>query len=878
MSHLSSTTDVGALYGHSFDANQMGPVLPTPPLHRELSDADVRGAKSVVADYLRDLGLTDPDFIASESKRIVNESLAAIAEDPKTNGKRLRKMAIRLTVKKLAKWVHAIEVEHGAEGTPNPPGVIGAHLPELLSLHPQGLVDESLPERFVASAQTKRKPVVPPPVPKGMTKQKLPLLPRWGKQLAEVLGLCQASHKKSDNIASEGGEQPCSFRSCFNVTRGLLAFLTLLTTATAAAVYWETVSATGIFQYPLVGMFVLLFFWIAFSFWTATMGLASILMSKKQKKVIPVDDPEYLTGLPRSAILMPIYNEDTASVMANLKAVALSLKSIGAADKFDLFVLSDTTNPDVWLEEERAWAKLVIDLPEHCRVYYRHRAKNTSRKAGNIADFCQRWGDHYPYMTVLDADSVMSGETLVEMVRRMENDPQIGILQVPPTPVNRQSFFARTQQFAAQVYGRVFLEGFALWSECDGNYWGHNAIIRIKPFMEHCDLPVLPGNGPLGGEILSHDFVEAALMRRAGWKICLAHDLQGSYEECPTTMLDYAQRDQRWCQGNMQHMGLLLADGFHPTSRLHLSMGVMSYLASPLWLVFLTLSLVAAYLGGDAAAAGINPWLAGGLFAATMGMLLIPKAYGLFALMLRPLPQDSPQIRQRAWLGVLLETGVAILIAPIMMLLHSQFVLATLRGKKVKWNAQQRDDVGVSLTDAFMMHWAHTLVGVTATAILCFTAPTFLLWLSPVLVGLVFSVPLSMLLGSLEIGKKMKGQGLLLINEEVEAPEVLKVQRAALAKSSREKQAGPKGDLFEMVLLDPAYLVLHLGILRTSEREIPIFRDQLMAIQAVVKRDGLHALPPKIRFQVQNNRYAMEQLHIQLRSQRKPKSPLAYRS
>lgn len=877
MSHLSSTTDVSALYGHTFGANPMGSVLPTLPSHSTISDTDIRAAKAVVADYLRDLGLTDPDFIASESKRIVNHSLEAIADDPKANGKRLRKMAIRQTVKKLAKWVQAIEVEYGDGSSPTPPGVIGAHLPELLNQHPQVWGDDSLPEHFVASAHTKRKQVVPQSVPKEMTKQKLPLLPRWGKQIAETIGLMRPANKRATESPESPASENCSVVNCFNVTRGLLAFLTLLTTATASAAYWETVSATGVFQYPLVGLFVLLFFWIAFSFWTATMGLASILMSKKQKEAVEPDDPNYLTGLPRSAILMPIYNEDTSSVMSNLKAVALSLKSLGAAEKFDLFVLSDTTNPDVWLEEERAWAKLVIDLPEQCRVYYRHRAKNTSRKAGNIADFCQRWGDHYPYMTVLDADSVMSGETLVEMVRRMENDPKIGILQVPPTPVNRQSFFARTQQFAAQVYGRVFLEGFALWSECDGNYWGHNAIIRIKPFMEHCDLPVLPGSGPLGGEILSHDFVEAALMRRAGWKICLAHDLQGSYEECPTTMLDYAQRDQRWCQGNMQHMGLLLADGFHPASRLHLSMGVMSYLSSPLWLVFLTLSLVAAYLGGDASAAGINPWLAGGLFAATMGMLLIPKAYGLLALMLRPQPQDSPAIRKRAWLGVLLETGVAILIAPIMMLLHSQFVLATLRGKKVKWNAQQRDDTGVSLTDALMMHWAHTLIGVTAATVLFFAAPSFLFWLSPVLVGLIFSVPLSMLLGSLEVGKKLKEEGLLLINEEVEAPKVLKVQRQALAQAFRSKQSGPKGDLFELVLQDPAYLVLHLGILRTTDREIPIFRDQMMEIQAVVKRDGVQALPPNIRFQIQNNRYAMEQLHIQLRAQRTPKSPLAYR-
>lgn len=877
MSHLSSTTDVGAVFD-SFGADALGAVFPgAHALHEVIPDSDVRAAKLVVSDYLRDLGVTDTDFIAAESKRIVNDAMEQMATDPKASGKRLRKVAIRLTVKKLARWVHAIEVENDASDYPIPAGVIGAHLPDLLNQNPEGFLAESMPESYVANAKSKRKPVVPQSKPKEMTKQQLPLLPRWGNHLAEMFGLKEIKKPSYDEPANSEEENGCSFFQCFNVTRGLLAFLTILTTGTAAAVYWETVANTGFFQYPLVALFVLLFFWIAFSFWTATMGLASILFSRKQKETLSPDDPAYLVGLPRSAILMPIYNEDTTSVMSNLKAVAQSLKSIGATEKFDLFILSDTTNPDIWLEEERAWAKLVIDLPDDCQVFYRHRPKNSSRKAGNIADFCQRWGEHYPYMVVLDADSVMAGETLVEMVRRMENDPKIGILQVPPTPVNRQSFFARTQQFAAQVYGRVFLEGFALWSECDGNYWGHNAIIRIQPFMQHCDLPVLPGSGPLGGEILSHDFVEAALMRRAGWKICLAHDLQGSYEECPTTMLDYAQRDQRWCQGNMQHMGLLLADGFHPASRLHLSMGVMSYLASPLWLVFLSLSLVAALVTGGAEGTAILGAMAGVLFAATMGMLLLPKAYGLIAMYLRPQPKDSPEVRKKAWLSVLLETGIAILIAPIMMLLHSQFVLATLRGKKVKWNAQQRDDTGVTLSDAIMMHWAHTLIGLAITVGLLVTAPAFLFWLAPVLVGLVFSVPLSMLLGSLDIGRKLKANHLLVINEEVDSPEVLVAQKKAMAQGFREKHMSPNIDPFQLVLEDPAYLVLHLGILRTADREIPVFRDQLMEIQSMVKKDGLKSLPPQIRFQVQNNRYAMEQLHIQVRAQRMPKSALAYR-
>ena len=262
-------------------------------------------------------------------------------------------------------------------------------------------------------------------------------------------------------------------------------------------------------------------------------------------------------------------------------------------------------------------------------VFYRHRTENRSRKAGNIADFCSRWGGLYRYMVVLDADSIMEGSTIVELVRAWRRIRRSGFCRHHPSRFTGIRF-SRTQQFAAHAYGAVFLEGFALWSQCDGNYWGHNGIIRIKPFVEHCDLPILPGDGPLGGEILSHDFVEAALMRRAGWKVCLAHDLEGSYEECPTTLLAFAQRDRRWCQGNLQHLKLLCADGLHPASRIHLGMGAMAYMASPLWLLFLMLTLLGVLFSDDAGAAESVP---GGvfLFGISMSMLLLPKLWGVIA-------------------------------------------------------------------------------------------------------------------------------------------------------------------------------------------------------------------------------------------------------
>ena len=252
--------------------------------------------------------------------------------------------------------------------------------------------------------------------------------------------------------------------------------------------------------------------------------------------------------------------------------------------------LSDTTQPDIWLQEEVAWAELCVELSAFGRIFYRHRRPNIKRKSGNIADFCRRWGKNYPYMIVFDADSVMAGATLVRMVTMMDHNPRIGILQTVPMAVGRQSLIARIQQFSGHVYGPMFAAGQHFWQIGDAQYWGHNAIIRIAPFMEHCGLSRLSGNPPLGGDILSHDFVEAALMRGAGWEVWLAYDLGGSWEEPPPTLIDELVRDRRWCQGNIQHIRLLLARRIRFIHRVLFLNGAMAYVSALLWLIFLSLS------------------------------------------------------------------------------------------------------------------------------------------------------------------------------------------------------------------------------------------------------------------------------------------------
>ena len=317
----------------------------------------------------------------------------------------------------------------------------------------------------------------------------------------------------------------------------------------------------------------------------------------------------------------------------------------GAAGQFDIFILSDTTDPDIFIAEEAAFLALRQRLPD-ARVYYRHRPKNDAKKAGNIAEWLQRFGGHYEQLIVLDADSLMTGDTLVRLVAAMERNPGVGLIQTFPVMVNATTPFARVQQFAGRLYGPLIAYGLAWWHGADSNYWGHNAVLRTRAFAESAGLPVLSGPRPIGGHILSHDFVEAALMRRAGWAVVMAPALPGSYEECPPSLTEYAARDRRWCQGNLQHAGVLSARGLHWVTRLHLATGIGSYVAAPLWLLFLfigiLISLQAQFIRPEYFPKTFtlypqwpaqDPVRAAYVFAGTMALLLLPKLLGYLAML-----------------------------------------------------------------------------------------------------------------------------------------------------------------------------------------------------------------------------------------------------
>ncbi len=391
----------------------------------------------------------------------------------------------------------------------------------------------------------------------------------------------------------------------------------------------------------LIGLFVLNIAWLSLSFMTALSGFLVFVLGLK-KSIVPIPTDEEAKALPegRTAILVATYNELPERIFGMALATMKELETSGHGESFDVFILSDTTDPDIWVHEEAAFNAARSRPGTGPRLYYRRRATNTGKKAGNIADWCRRWGPAYDYMIVLDADSLMTGYSLVKLAHCMDRMPGAGLIQTVPATIGRNTLFARMQQFAGGVYGPVMATGLAFWHRGTGNFWGHNAIIRVRAFMELAGLPLLPGSPPFGGQILSHDFVEAALMCRAGWRVCMVPELKGSYEETPPSLIDFATRDRRWCQGNLQHSMILGAKGLRPMSRVHLAMGIMAYVSALIWLIFLVTALMLTvqqltakpiYFGGDQTLFPTWPMQdserALSLLFWTLALLLLPKLF-----------------------------------------------------------------------------------------------------------------------------------------------------------------------------------------------------------------------------------------------------------
>jgi membrane glycosyltransferase len=536
-----------------------------------------------------------------------------------------------------------------------------------------------------------------------------------------------------------------------------------------------------------------LFAWTAFSFASAVAGLVP---TGRSGAALDFDQPPPRLST-RTAILAPTYNEAPGPLFARLEAIWLSLEAIGRQDAFDIFVLSDTTDPAVASDERRHFLKTRRHLGGAGSLFYRRRSENIDRKSGNIADWVRRFGGAYDFMVVLDADSLMEGDTLVRLASAMEMRPGLGLIQTTPVVIGRHSLFGRTEQFASRLYGPFLARGIAWWSGSQSNYWGHNAILRVRAFAAGAGLPHLPGRKPFGGHILSHDFVEAALLRRAGWEVRMAPDLRGSYEESPPTLGDLIARDRRWCQGNLQHLQVLGGDGFRWISRLHLLRGISSYLTAPLWLALLVMSALLplkpewgvsnAYLADQRAAAGLQPPVStAGIFAISIGFLLAPKIMA-YSVML-----TSPEDRRRfggawkAFLSMTLEIALSALVAPVLMLNQVWALVSIMAGRDSGWNAQHREEGDISFEDAANHHLGDTAVGVLLGAAAWGASSNTFFWMLPVIVGLIGCIPFATWTARRDLGEWARAAGLLLTPEEADPPSVVRRFNDLIARQRSE--------------------------------------------------------------------------------------------
>ncbi|UJS24393.1 glucans biosynthesis glucosyltransferase MdoH [Thiothrix winogradskyi] len=590
--------------------------------------------------------------------------------------------------------------------------------------------------------------------------------------------------------------------------RRRVVFFATIAFLTGLATFWLGANLPAelpiVWQALVLIPFAVLFLWLALGFMTAVVGLW-VLNFGGQNRVAsaPTSPLPQLQTRDTTAILLPIYNEDIAYVYAGLQSIYQSLEQTGQLHQFEFYILSDSDDASNWLREEAAWSALCRTVGSSERIHYRRRKHRTKKKSGNVMDFCRRWGKRHPYMVVLDADSLMTGDALIRLVDAMERNERVGLIQTPLYTIGLDTLYARGQQFVNRLYGPIFFAGLHWWWLGESQYWGHNVIIRTQAFMGHCHLPKLKEGSTLGGEILSHDFVEAALLNRAGWETWLAYDMEGSFERPPPTMTDALKRDRRWCQGNLQHWLIIWAHGIPHLHRFLLLGGIMSYVSSLIWLGWLgVLTAIAVFYPKLT----LIPLTAGNsaLLVLTLILLFFYKTFGLAETARKGTAHLFGGVSGLS-ASVATETLLSMLTAPVRMMYYSKFVVQILQGKRAVWGTQQRTGGGLTWADAWQEYGWVSQIGVAWAILLLIFNPMTFLWMSPVIAGLVLSVPLAMLTSA----QTSLQTNLFRTPDEVAPDYILQ----AFEKNYAEMLANPcisTRDLFIRVVVDPLAFRQHM--------------------------------------------------------------------
>ena len=586
------------------------------------------------------------------------------------------------------------------------------------------------------------------------------------------------------------------------IGRRRVAFGALVLT-TIAGLIWLAAQTLGpgglgVVDLVLIALFAATLPWTVIGFWNAMIGLIVMLVADDPAAaVLPAaarlagDEP--ITG--STAILLCIRNELPDRILRNIQPLLAGLVEAGVGERFHLYVLSDTSDRAIANDEERRFAKLRADWQDRLAVTYRRRAINEGFKAGNIADFGARWGDRHDFALTLDADSVMPAAAAMRLVRLIASDPKIGILQGLVIGLPSTSGFARLFQFGMRLGMRSYTIGSAWWQGDCGPYWGHNAVLRLKPFIAHCELSALSDGGPLAGHVLSHDQIEAVLMRRAKYEVRVWAEEDLGFEENPPTLIEFIRRDLRWCQGNMQYLSFINLPGLYFVSRCQLAFAILMFITSPAWIALVMIAvLTVAFSAGTAALIDPLPGLV--LFWSVLAMWFAPQIATAVHILLRP------QLRRRfggGWrffASVIAALSFNLLLAPIVWLAHTIFLAGLVSGRETGWKGQRRDDHGVTVTLALRWLWPQTVLGWGVIALLALTQPAALPYALILACGPALAVPFAVVTSRRAFGRVLMRARLVALPEEIAPPPILRAigppaLEAALAAPS------PKAGLSE---------------------------------------------------------------------------------
>ncbi|MDB6060267.1 MAG: opgH [Verrucomicrobiaceae bacterium] len=552
----------------------------------------------------------------------------------------------------------------------------------------------------------------------------------------------------------------------FLVACSSLALLALM----AAVLFVDGIDPLGC---AMLVLFALTLPWTTVGFWNAAIGFFLMTFARDPAALVAPFKRRLHNCDPivsSTALLICIRNEDASRLRRNLEWMLDKLVASGESRGFHLYILSDSDQLERIAQEQQVAAAMAEKFGAALAIAYRRRDNASGFKAGNIRDFCERWGQQHEFAIVLDADSVMTADAMLRLVRAMQAEPQIGILQTLVTGLPSASPFARVFQFGMRLGMRSYTLGAASWQGDCGPYWGHNAILRLAPFIEHCELPLLPEKHPLGTHVLSHDQLEAVLMRRAGYEVRVLPDEEGSWEENPPTLLEFIRRDLRWCQGNMQYFHFLRMPGLLPVSRCQLGLAIAMYLGSPAWLTFMLLGLIRNQ--------PIRADLGLLLLSVTLVMSLAPKLATLVDVLLRSRLRRAYGGPLRLFVSAAMEFVFSMLVGPISAVAVSIFLLGLPFGRQIGWTSQQRDAEGVPIIAAAAKLWPQTVFGIALGACFWQVAPdAWWLW-GPFTLGLAAAIPIAVATAHPRFGQLLAAAGICRIPEEAQRdtkPEVTAV-------------------------------------------------------------------------------------------------------